>query len=100
MKKIFLFLLIALSIHSFGQNKLAKTNGILIPGGFGKRGVEGKILSVQLARAKKIPFFGICFGMQISVIELARSLLGLKDSNSTELSNTKNPIVCLYSYSL
>ena len=77
------------------EYKLAKTNGILIPGGFGKRGVEGKILSVQLARAKKIPFFGICFGMQISVIELARSLLGLKDSNSTELSNTKNPIVCL-----
>ena len=77
------------------ENKLGKTNGILIPGGFGKRGVEGKILSVQLARTKKIPFFGICFGMQISVIELARNLLGLKDSNSTELSKTKNPVVCL-----
>ena len=77
------------------ENKLGKTNGILIPGGFGKRGVEGKILSVQLARTNKIPFFGICFGMQISVIELARNLLGLKDSNSTELSKTKNPVVCL-----
>ena len=77
------------------EHKLGKTDGILIPGGFGKRGVEGKILSVQLARTKKIPFFGICFGMQISVIELARNLLGLKDSNSTELSETKNPVVFL-----
>ncbi len=77
------------------ENKLGRTNGILIPGGFGKRGVDGKILSVQFARTKKIPFFGICFGMQISVIELAKNLLGLKDSNSTELSKTKNPVVCL-----
>jgi CTP synthase len=77
------------------ESKLEKTNGILIPGGFGKRGVEGKILSVQYARTKKIPFFGICFGMQISIIELSKNLLGLKDSNSTELSKTKNPVVCL-----
>lgn len=76
------------------ENKLGRTNGILIPGGFGKRGVDGKILSVQFARTKKF-LFGICFGMQISVIELAKNLLGLKDSNSTELSKTKNPVVCL-----
>jgi CTP synthase len=75
--------------------KLEDSNGILIPGGFGRRGVEGKILSIYFARTKKIPFLGICFGMQISIIEAARSLLGLKDSNSTELFNTKNPVVCL-----
>jgi CTP synthase len=77
------------------EYKLKDSNGILIPGGFGRRGVEGKILSIYFARTKKIPFFGICFGMQISIIEAARNLLGLKNSNSTELSNTKNPVVCL-----
>ena len=77
------------------EYKLKDSNGILIPGGFGRRGVEGKILSIYFARTKKIPFLGICFGMQISIIEAARSLLGLKNSNSTELSNTKNPVVCL-----
>ena len=77
------------------EYKLKDSNGILIPGGFGRRGVEGKILSIYFARTKKIPFLGICFGMQISIIESARNLLGLKNSNSTELSNTKNPVVCL-----
>jgi CTP synthase len=77
------------------EYKLKDSNGILIPGGFGRRGVEGKILSIYFARTKKIPFLGICFGMQISIIEAARNLLGLKNSNSTELSNTKNPVVCL-----
>jgi CTP synthase len=77
------------------EYNLKDSNGILIPGGFGRRGVEGKILSIYFARTKKIPFLGICFGMQISIIEAARNLLGLKNSNSTELSNTKNPVVCL-----
>jgi CTP synthase len=77
------------------EYNLKDSNGILIPGGFGRRGVEGKILSIYFARTKKIPFLGICFGMQISIIESARNLLGLKNSNSTELSNTKNPVVCL-----
>jgi len=77
------------------EYKLKDSNGILIPGGFGRRGVEGKILSIYFARTKKIPFLGICFGMQISIIEAARNLLGLKNSNSTELLNTKNPVVCL-----
>jgi CTP synthase len=77
------------------EYKLKDSNGILIPGGFGNRGVEGKILSIYFARTKKIPFFGICFGMQISIIEAARNLLGLKNANSTELSDTKNPVVCL-----
>ncbi len=76
--------------------KLKNTDGILIPGGFGKRGVEGKILSINYARVKKIPFFGICFGMQISIIELCRNLLHLKNASSTEISRfTKNPVVCL-----
>ena len=77
------------------EYKLKDSNGILIRGGFGRRGVEGKILSIYYARTKKIPFFGICFGMQISIIEAARNLLGLKNSNSTELADTKNPVVCL-----
>ncbi len=63
---------------------LRETNGILAPGGFGERGIEGKILAIRLARKKKIPFFGICLGMQCAVIEFARDVCGLEDSNSTE----------------
>lgn len=69
-------------------------DGVLVPGGFGDRGVQGKILAAKYAREKKIPFFGICLGMQIAVIEFARSVLGLKDANSTEFDpDTKNPCV-------
>ncbi|RWR96209.1 CTP synthase-like protein isoform X1 [Cinnamomum micranthum f. kanehirae] len=69
-------------------------NGILVPGGFGDRGVQGKILAAKYARENKIPFFGICLGMQIAVIEYARSVLGLKDANSTEFDpDTKHPCV-------
>lgn len=60
--------------------------GILVPGGFGSRGVEGKIKAVQYAREKKIPFFGICLGMQCAVIEFARNVCGLKEANSTEFA--------------
>lgn len=75
------------------QAKLSDVNGILIPGGFGERGIEGKIIAVEYARKKKIPFFGICLGMQVATIEYARNVLGLNDANSTEFeSNTKNPI--------
>ncbi len=63
---------------------LQDVDGILVPGGFGDRGVEGKIVAVQYAREKKIPFFGICLGMQVAVIEFARSVLGLKQAHSTE----------------
>ena len=70
-------------------------DGILIPGGFGYRGVEGKIQAIKYARENDIPFFGICLGMQLSVIEIARNVIGIKDSNSTEFESSKNPVVSL-----
>ncbi|RXH86715.1 hypothetical protein DVH24_021988 [Malus domestica] len=73
---------------------LQDADGMLVPGGFGDRGVEGKILAAKYAREKRIPFLGICLGMQIAVIEVARSVLGLKDAHSTEFDpDTKNPCV-------
>lgn len=69
-------------------------DAILVPGGFGDRGVEGKILAAKYARENKMPFLGICLGMQIAVIEFARSLLGLRDANSEEFDpETSNPCV-------
>ena len=76
-------------------NKLSKCDGILVPGGFGERGAEGKILAIEHARKNNIPYFGICFGMQLAVIEMARNLLGIKDANSSEFTNCSNPIVGL-----
>ncbi|PON44651.1 CTP synthase [Parasponia andersonii] len=75
--------------------KLLKgADGVLVPGGFGDRGVQGKILAAKYARENRIPFLGICLGMQIAVVEFARSVLGLQDANSTEFDpNTKNPCV-------
>ncbi|MED6121021.1 hypothetical protein PIB30_119216 [Stylosanthes scabra] len=75
--------------------KLLKgADGILVPGGFGNRGVQGKILAVKYARENRIPFLGICLGMQIAVVEFARSVLGVKDATSTEFDpNTKSPYV-------
>ncbi len=64
---------------------LKDVDGILVPGGFGKRGIEGKILAAKFARENKVPYFGICLGMQIAVIEFARNVLGLKEAHSTEL---------------
>ncbi|XP_027354829.1 CTP synthase-like isoform X2 [Abrus precatorius] len=73
---------------------LKGASGILVPGGFGDRGVQGKILAAKYARENSVPFLGICLGMQIAVIEFARSVLGLHDANSTEFDpNTKNPCV-------
>ena len=66
------------------EETLTGLNGILVPGGFGGRGIEGMILAARFAREKKIPYFGICLGMQIAVIEFARNVLGLKDANSGE----------------
>ena len=66
------------------KNKLKGVSGILIPGGFGKRGTEGKIEAIRYAREKKIPFFGICFGMQMAIIEFARNKLNIKKANSSE----------------
>lgn len=73
---------------------LSKYDGILVPGGFGNRGVEGKIVTIKYARENNIPFFGICLGMQMAVVEFARNVVGLKDANSAEFSNTtKNPVI-------
>ncbi|OGX27543.1 MAG: CTP synthase [Omnitrophica WOR_2 bacterium RIFCSPHIGHO2_01_FULL_48_9] len=72
------------------------SKGILIPGGFGTRGIEGKIRAVQYAREKNIPFFGICLGMQVASIEFARNVCGLKGANSTEFDqDTKYPVISL-----
>ena len=77
------------------MKELKNVDGILIPGGFGYRGVEGKILAIKFARENNIPFFGICLGMQLSVIEIARNVLGIEDSNSTEFQSSTNPVVSL-----
>ena len=74
--------------------KLAKYNGIIVPGGFGETGIEGKIRAIQFAREKKIPYFGLCYGMQLMVIEYARNVLGLKDAHTTEIKkSTADPVV-------
>ena len=75
---------------------LNDVDGILVAGGFGERGVEGKIQSIQYAREEKIPFLGICLGMQLSMVEFARNVLGLEDANSVEFDeNTSNPLIYL-----
>src|SRR2546430_8685063 len=74
---------------------LEHVNGILVPGGFGHRGAEGKIRSAQFARGRRVPYFGICFGMQMAVIEAARNLAGIEDANSTEFGPTSEPVVGL-----
>jgi CTP synthase len=84
-------------IESKGVEEMLKgMDGILVPGGFGIRGVEGKINAVRHAREKKIPYFGICLGMQCAVIEAARNLAGIKDANSSEFDpKTANPVIYL-----
>ncbi len=75
---------------------LAGCDGILVPGGFGKRGAEGKIRAISHARTNKIPFFGICFGMQLAVVEYSRNVMGLAKANSTELDlTTPDPVIYL-----
>ena len=75
---------------------LQDVNGILVPGGFGERGMEGKILAAQYARENKIPFLGICLGMQVAVIEFARHVLGFSDAHSTEMNpQTTHPVIAL-----
>lgn len=81
-------------IEKHGTQLLEGLNGILVPGGFGNRGISGKIMAAQFARERKIPYLGICLGMQIAVIEFARHVLGLADATSTEFDpETKNPVV-------
>jgi CTP synthase len=74
---------------------LEHVNGILVPGGFGQRGAEGKIKAAQFARERQVPYFGICFGMQMAVIEAARNLCGIEEANSTEFGATPDPVVGL-----
>src|SRR3954462_4089799 len=74
---------------------LEHVNGILVPGGFGQRGAEGKIRAAQFARERDVPYFGICFGMQMAVIEAARNLVGMEQANSTEFGPTPEPVVGL-----
>ena len=76
------------------EEKLSKYDGIVVPGGFGNRGIEGKIETIKYARENKVPFLGICLGMQMAVVEFARNVLGLKDANSAEFDEkTKNPVI-------
>jgi CTP synthase len=78
------------------KEKLGGLDGLLVAPGFGMRGVEGKIIAVKYAREKKLPFFGICLGMQMAVIEYARNVIGLKDAHSTEMDpQTPNPVIDL-----
>jgi CTP synthase len=72
---------------------LEGVHGILVPGGFGERGSEGKIKAATFARTRQVPYFGICFGMQMACIEAARSLCGIADASSTEFGETKEPVV-------
>jgi CTP synthase len=75
---------------------IGAADGILVPGGFGSRGLEGKIMAIKYAREKKVPFFGICLGMQMAVIEYARNVIGLCEADSTEHNaNTKDPVIHL-----
>ena len=78
------------------QAQLARFDAILVPGGFGKRGVEGKILTAQYARENRVPYLGICLGMQVATIEYARHMAGMKDANSTEFEpGTPYPVIAL-----
>ena len=78
------------------QEMLGGVQGILVPGGFGSRGIEGKICAIRYARENKIPYLGLCLGMQLAIVEYARNVCGLKDAHSTELApNTTHPVIAL-----
>ena len=83
-------------IEKNGADSLSKMSAVLVPGGFGIRGIEGKIKAVQFARENKIPFLGICLGLQVAVIEFARNMANMKGANSTEFDkNTEYPVIGL-----
>ncbi len=74
--------------------ELDKFDGIIVPGGFGSRGIEGKIAVIKYCRENKIPYFGLCYGMQLLVTEFARNIVGMKDANTTEINpETSHPVV-------
>jgi CTP synthase len=78
------------------ERALSGVDGVLVPGGFGYRGIPGKIDAIRFARERQTPFFGICLGLQCAVIEFARNVVGLEDANTTEIdSNCRHPVVCL-----
>ena len=84
------------SIEQAGPELLRGFDAILVPGGFGKRGVEGKIKAIEFARINKVPYLGICLGMQLAVVEYARHVAGLEQANSTEFSpDTPHPVIAL-----
>ncbi|MBU6399517.1 MAG: CTP synthase [Verrucomicrobia bacterium] len=84
-------------IEKFGAEKVLKgVNGVLVPGGFGERGIGGKILAAQYAREKQLPYLGLCLGMQVATIEFARHVLKLEKAHSTEFdTTTPHPVICL-----
>ena len=96
---------VKVNVHPIHSESIDKTNvkslmsnldGVLVAPGFGERGIEGKIISIEYARVNNIPFLGICLGMQMAVIEYARNVVGLKNANSTEMdSHTKYPVISL-----
>src|SRR5436189_2376465 len=78
------------------DGQLKDVVGVLVPGGFGERGVEGKISAARFARANKVPYLGLCLGMQVATIEFARNVCGLENANSTEFDeNAADPVICL-----
>ena len=80
--------------NSSNLKKLSDYSGIVIPGGFGSRGVEGKIAAIRYLRERKIPFLGLCYGMQLAIVEFSRSILGYKDANTTEINpETPYPVI-------
>jgi CTP synthase len=73
---------------------LSQYDGVIVPGGFGSRGIEGKIKAIEYCRVNKIPYLGLCYGMQLQVVEYARNVVGLKDANTTEVNTkTANPVI-------
>ncbi len=85
-------------IEQHGTHALAGMDSILVPGGFGERGIEGKIAAVRYARENGVPYLGLCLGMQIAIVEFGRHVLGLTDANSTEFNRaTAHPVIALIS---
>jgi len=96
--KIHLCYVDAIEVEKHADTMLSKVDGILVPGGFGDRGIEGKIAAAKFAREHHIPYLGICLGMQVALIEVARDVAGFKDANSSEFDkNTTHPVVALVS---
>ena len=86
----------AKDIEKEGTNVLSKYDGILVPGGFGQTGIEGKIMTIEYARKNKVPYFGLCYGMQLMVVEYARHKAGLEGANTVEIDpETEHPIVAV-----